>query len=140
MCDRLNEEDGYLLQEKAIIAEVRVAAEIPLTNWNAQARHALMGNLGIQYTHAGTRRLCVEAIDAGRPSYPSAFMVLPAWGATLALAVPAAGLGLTISPPADEIAVGMRRKETIYHLPARRRVLPCAVNKSHMTSSPTYGM
>ena len=38
-----NEEDGVALAvEKAIIAEVR-AAEIPLDQLNAQARHALMG-------------------------------------------------------------------------------------------------
>ncbi|KAB6406063.1 HAD hydrolase family protein, partial [Bacteroides xylanisolvens] len=47
-----NEEDGVAVAvEKAIIAEVR-AAEIPLDQLNAQARHALMGNLGIQYTYA----------------------------------------------------------------------------------------
>lgn len=51
--------------EKAIIAEVR-AAEIPLDQLNAQARHALMGNLGIQYTYADEDR--VEATMPGRPS------------------------------------------------------------------------
>lgn len=34
-----------------ILAEVH-ASEIPLDLLNAQARHALMGNLGIQYTYA----------------------------------------------------------------------------------------
>ena len=44
-----NEEDGVAVAvEKAIISEVRVA-EIPLDQLNAQARHALMGNLGIHW-------------------------------------------------------------------------------------------
>ena len=52
-----NEEDGVAVAvEKAIIAEVR-AAEIPLDQLNAQARHALMGNLGIQYTYADEDRV-----------------------------------------------------------------------------------
>ena len=52
-----NEEDGVAVAvEKAIISEVR-AAEIPLDQLNAQARHALMGNLGIQYTYADEDRV-----------------------------------------------------------------------------------
>ena len=81
-----NEEDGVAVAvEKAIIAEVR-AAEIPLDQLNAQARHALMGNLGIQYTYADEDR--VEA--------------------TLALAETVAGLGSMILCQPDEIVVGMQ--------------------------------
>ena len=39
-----------------ILAEVH-ASEIPLDLLNAQARHALMGNLGIQYTYASENRI-----------------------------------------------------------------------------------
>ena len=47
-----NEEDGVAQSvEKLILAEVH-AAEIPLDLLNERARHALMGNLGIQYTYA----------------------------------------------------------------------------------------
>ena len=43
-----NEEDGVALAvEKAILSEIR-PAEIPLDQLNERARHALMGNLGIQ--------------------------------------------------------------------------------------------
>ncbi len=65
-----NEEDGVAVAvEKAIISEVR-AAEIPLDQLNAQARHALMGNLNSIYL---CRRRPCGSNNAGRPSYPSAF-------------------------------------------------------------------
>lgn len=52
-----NEEDGVAQAvEKMILAEVH-ASEIPLDLLNAQARHALMGNLGIQYTYASENRI-----------------------------------------------------------------------------------
>ena len=63
-----NEEDGVALAvEKLILAEVR-AAEVPLDLLNERARHALMGNLGIQYTYASDER--VESNHAGRLPYP----------------------------------------------------------------------
>ena len=65
-----NEEDGVALAvEKLILAEVR-AAEVPLDLLNERARHALMGNLGIQYTYASDER--VEAtmpVDCTRRRY-----------------------------------------------------------------------
>lgn len=52
-----NEEDGVALAvEKAILSEIR-PAEIPLDQLNERARHALMGNLGIQYTYASEDRV-----------------------------------------------------------------------------------
>lgn len=38
--------------EKAILATIK-PTEVPLDQLNARAKHALMGNLGIQYTYAG---------------------------------------------------------------------------------------
>ena len=69
-----NEEDGVALAvEKLILAEVR-AAEVPLDLLNERARHALMGNLGIQYTYASDER-----VEATMPvANPSAFcMAVP---------------------------------------------------------------
>ena len=78
-----NEEDGVAVAvEKAIIAEVR-AAEIPLDQLNAQARHALMGNLGIQYTYADEDRVEATMPVDHRTRQP--FGILHG-GATLALA------------------------------------------------------
>ncbi|MCS2302090.1 hotdog fold thioesterase [Bacteroides ovatus] len=68
--------------EKAIISEVRVA-EIPLDQLNAQARHALMGNLGIQYTYADEDRVEATMPVDHRTRQP--FGILHG-GATLALA------------------------------------------------------
>ena len=97
-----NEEDGVALAvEKLILAEVR-AAEVPLDLLNERARHALMGNLGIQYTYASDER--VEATDY-RTRQP--FGILHG-GATLALAETVAGLGSMIICEPDEIVVGMQ--------------------------------
>ena len=61
-----NEEDGVALAvEKLILAEVR-AAEVPLDLLNERARHALMGNLGIQYTYASDER-----VEATMPAPPT---------------------------------------------------------------------
>ena len=85
-----NEEDGVAIAvEKAIIAEVR-AAEIPLDQLNAQARHALMGNLGIQYTYAAEDRVEATMPVDHRTRQP--FGILHG-GATLALGETVAGLG-----------------------------------------------
>ena len=100
-----NEEDGVALAvEKAIIAEVR-AAEIPLDQLNAQARHALMGNLGIQYTYASEDRVEATMPVDHRTRQP--FGILHG-GATLALAETVAGLGSMILCQPDEIVVGMQ--------------------------------
>lgn len=100
-----NEEDGVALAiEKNIMDEVR-SSEIPLNQLNAMARHALMGNLGIQYTYAAVDR--VEATMPVDERTRQPFGILHG-GATLALAETVAGLGSMILCQADEIAVGMQ--------------------------------
>ena len=100
-----NEEDGVALAvEKLILAEVR-AAEVPLDLLNERARHALMGNLGIQYTYASDERVEATMPVDYRTRQP--FGILHG-GATLALAATVAGLGSMIICESDEIVVGMQ--------------------------------
>ena len=100
-----NEEDGVALAvEKLILAEVH-AAEIPLDLLNERARHALMGNLGIQYTYASDERVEATMPVDYRTRQP--FGILHG-GATLALAETVAGLGSMIICEPDEIVVGMQ--------------------------------
>lgn len=100
-----NEEDGVALAvEKTIIAEVH-ATKIPLDQLNEQANHALMGNLGIQYTYADESRIEATMPVDHRTRQP--FGILHG-GATLALAETIAGLGSMILCRPDEIAVGMQ--------------------------------
>lgn len=100
-----NEEDGVAVAvEKAILAEVH-PSEIPLDQLNAQAAHALMGNLGIQYTYASEDR--VEATMPVDERTRQPFGILHG-GATLALAETVAGLGSMILCQPDEIVVGMQ--------------------------------
>lgn len=100
-----NEEDGVALAvEKAILSEIR-PAEIPLDQLNERARHALMGNLGIQYTYASEDR--VEATMPVDERTRQPFGILHG-GATLALAETVAGLGSMILCQPDEIVVGMQ--------------------------------
>lgn len=100
-----NEEDGVALAvEKLILAEVR-AAEMPLDLLNERARHALMGNLGIQYTYASDERVEATMPVDYRTRQP--FGILHG-GATLALAETVAGLGSMIICESDEIVVGMQ--------------------------------
>lgn len=100
-----NEEDGVAQAvEKMILAEVH-AAEIPLDVLNAHARHALMGNLGIQYTYASEDRIEATMPVDQRTRQP--FGILHG-GATLALAETVAGLGSMIICQPDEIVVGMQ--------------------------------
>ena len=100
-----NEEDGVALAvEKLILAEVR-AAEVPLDLLNERARHALMGNLGIQYTYASDERVEATMPVDYRTRQP--FGILHG-GATLALAETVAGLGSMILCQPDEIVVGMQ--------------------------------
>ena len=100
-----NEEDGVALAvEKLIFAEVR-AAEVPLDLLNERARHALMGNLGIQYTYASDERVEATMPVDYRTRQP--FGILHG-GATLALAETVAGLGSMIICESDEIVVGMQ--------------------------------
>ena len=68
-----NEEDGVAQSvEKLILAEVH-AAEIPLDLLNERARHALMGNLGIQYTYASEERIEATMPVDHRTASPLAF-------------------------------------------------------------------
>ena len=100
-----NEEDGVALAvEKLILAEVR-AAEVPLDLLNERARHALMGNLGIQYTYASDERVEATMPVDYRTRQPFGFLH---GGATLALAETVAGLGSMIICESDEIVVGMQ--------------------------------
>lgn len=100
-----NEDDGVAQAvEKAILAEVRVS-DIPLDQLNAQASHALMDNLGIQYTYANKER--VEATMPVDQRTRQPFGILHG-GATLALAETVAGLGSMIACQPDEVVVGMQ--------------------------------
>ena len=100
-----SEEDGVAQAvEKLILAEVH-ASEIPLDLLNEQAKHALMGNLGIQYTYASPER--VEATMPVDERTRQPFGILHG-GATLALAETVAGLGSMISCQPDEAVVGMQ--------------------------------
>lgn len=100
-----NEEDGVAQAvDKVILAEVR-AADVPLDQLNAQAQHALMGNLGIQYTYASEDRVEATMPVDNRTRQP--FGILHG-GATLALAETVAGLGSMILCQPDEIVVGMQ--------------------------------
>lgn len=100
-----NEEDGVAIAvEKTILADIR-PADIPLDELNLRARHALMGNLGIQYTYASEDR--VEATMPVDQRTRQPFGILHG-GATLALAETVAGLGSMILCQPDEIVVGMQ--------------------------------
>lgn len=100
-----NEEDGVAAAvEKMILSEVRIG-DVPLDQLNAQARHALMGNLGIQYTYADQDRVEATMPVDHRTRQP--FGILHG-GATLALAETVAGLGSMILCQPDEMVVGMQ--------------------------------
>lgn len=100
-----NEEDGVgLAVENLILADIH-PTEVPLDKLNAQGKHALMGNLGIQYTYASETR--VEATMPVDERTRQPFGILHG-GATLALAETVAGLGSMILVRPDEMAVGMQ--------------------------------
>lgn len=100
-----NVEDGVAVAlEKAILAEIRDTA-IPLDKLNESGRHALMGNLGIQYTYAAKGR--VEATMPVDERTRQPFGILHG-GASLALAETVAGLGSMILCQPDEMMVGMQ--------------------------------
>lgn len=99
------EEDGLAQAvEQLILAHVR-ATQVPLDALNAQSKHALMGNLGIQYTYADDKRVEATMPVDHRTRQP--FGILHG-GATLALAETVAGLGSMILCQPDEIVVGMQ--------------------------------
>ena len=100
-----NAEDGVAVAlEKAILADIRDTA-IPLDKLNESGRHALMGNLGIQYTYASKGR--VEATMPVDERTRQPFGILHG-GASLALAETVAGLGSMILCQPDEMMVGMQ--------------------------------
>jgi uncharacterized protein (TIGR00369 family) len=72
---------------------------------NLRARHALMGNLGIQYTYASEDR--VEATMPVDERTRQPFGILHG-GATLALAETVAGLGSMMLCRPDEMIAGMQ--------------------------------
>lgn len=100
-----NTMDGVAVAiEKAILSTIK-PSEVPLEQLNARAKHALMGNLGIQYTYASETR--VEATMPVDERTRQPFGILHG-GATLALAETVAGLGSMILAKPDEIVVGMQ--------------------------------
>lgn len=100
-----NGEDGAAVAlEKAILADIR-PTDIPLDRLNAAGKHALMGNLGIQYTYASEDR--VEATMPVDERTRQPFGILHG-GATLALAETVAGLGSMVLCAPDEMMVGMQ--------------------------------
>ena len=100
-----NEEDGVAAAiEKALLTTMKTT-EIPLDQLNAQGKHALMGNLGIQYTYISYDR--VEATMPVDERTRQPFGILHG-GATLALAETVAGLGSMLLAKPDEMVVGMQ--------------------------------
>lgn len=90
--------------EKLILVDIR-ATQVPLDQLNAQAKHALMGNLGIQYTYVSQDRVEATMPVDHRTRQP--FGILHG-GATLALAETVAGLGSMVLCQPDEFVVGMQ--------------------------------
>ncbi len=80
-------------------------ADRSLDEHNERAAHALMGHLGIQYTHASADR--VEATMPVDERTRQPFGLLHG-GATLALAETVAGFGSMLLCQPGEVAVGMQ--------------------------------
>ena len=100
-----NEKEGVAVAvEKTILSEIR-PAEVPIDKLNARGKHALMGNLGIQYTYASEGRVEATMPVDERTRQPCGSLH---GGATLAVAETVAGLGSMILVKPDEIVVGMQ--------------------------------
>ena len=100
-----NDDDGVAFAiEKHIIAELR-PVDIPLDKLNESGKHALTGNLGIQFTYASASR--IEATMPVNQRTRQPFGILHG-GATLALAESVAGLGSMLLCKPDEMMVGMQ--------------------------------
>ena len=100
-----NDEDGAAVAiEKAIMEEARTT-EIPLQALSMQRKTSLIGNLGIEYTHASAQR--VEATMPVDQRTRQPFGILHG-GATLALAETVAGLASMIACKPEETVVGMQ--------------------------------
>lgn len=100
-----NNMDGVAIAIETAILSMIKPAEVPLDQLNARAKHALMGNLGIQYTYASENR--VEATMPVDERTRQPFGILHG-GATLALAETVAGLGSMLLAQPDEMVVGMQ--------------------------------
>lgn len=105
MVTKSNEEDGVAETVENLLLSHIVPTEISLDQLNQRGKHALMGNLGIQYTYASEDR--VEATMPVDERTRQPFGILHG-GATLALAETVAGLGSMILCKADEQVVGMQ--------------------------------
>jgi Cof subfamily protein (haloacid dehalogenase superfamily) len=100
-----NDRNGVaLIVEKYILANVRVT-EVPLDQINISGRHALMGNLGIQFTFASEDRVEATMPVDHRTRQPYGILH---GGATLALAETVAGFGSMILCQPDETILGMQ--------------------------------
>lgn len=100
-----NNDDGIaLVVEEHILAHVSLV-DIDLDLLNERSKHALMGNLGIQYTYAAEGRIEATMPVDERTRQP--FGILHG-GATLALAETIAGLGSMVIVEPDEFVVGMQ--------------------------------
>ena len=100
-----NDKDGVALAiENVIISEI-LPSELPLEKLNESGKHALMGNLGIQFTYASKDRIEATMPVDVRTRQP--FGILHG-GATLALAETIAGLGSMMLCKPDETMVGMQ--------------------------------
>ena len=100
-----NEENGVATAlENVILSDVR-PSELSLDMLNESGKHALMGNLGIQYTYASMDRIEATMPVDDRTRQP--FGILHG-GATLALAETVAGFGSLMLCKSDEIMVGMQ--------------------------------
>lgn len=100
-----NDEDGVAVAIESIFLAEIPPSKIPLEQLNASSKHALMGNLGIQYTYVDEQRIEATMPVDERTRQP--FGILHG-GATLALAETLAGLGSLFLCQPDEIAVGMQ--------------------------------
>lgn len=80
-------------------------SDLSLEQINERAKHALMGNLGMVYTHSSEGR--VEATMPVDERTRQPFGILHG-GATLALAETVAGMGSMVLCKPDETAVGMQ--------------------------------
>lgn len=90
--------------EQFILSDIH-AVQVSLDQLNAQTRHCLMGNLGIQYTYLTEGRVEATMPVDHRTRQP--FGILHG-GATLALAETVAGLGSMALCQTDEFVVGMQ--------------------------------
>ena len=100
-----NEQEGVSSAiEKHIISAIR-PVDLQLDKLNEMGKHALMGNLGIQYIYASDNR--VEATMPVDERTRQPFGILHG-GATLALAETVAGLGSLMLCNPDELMVGMQ--------------------------------